>query len=338
MKSIFIKLILTLAVLTITVTAGLVLYGFNQFNKLSGNNDARFIVIEKGMGTFQIATLLSNQSIIDDPYVFTMASKIISPDVSLKAGEYEFKPQTRMEDTILKLKRGDVYKRFVTIPEGLTSFEIIERLKSTPDVVWQETPIPPEGSLLPDTYQIKKGESVTSLITRMQAARDQVLEEAWNTRMPDLPISSKEEAVILASLIEKETGVPSERQRIAGVFINRLRLGMPLQTDPTVIYAITKGQHQNDGKGPLGRRLLLKDLQIDSPYNTYKVIGLPPTPIANAGRDSIKAALNPESHDYIFFVADGTGGHAFAKTLSEHNQNVAKWRAIRKTEENSEKD
>ena len=155
------------------------------------------------------------------------------------------------------------------------------------------------------------------------------LDELWEGRAANLPVKTKEEALILASVIEKETGVPSERGRVAGVFVNRLKRGIALQTDPTVIYAITKGKIQDEGKGPLGRRLLSKDLQIDSPYNTYKNRGLPPGPIANPGRDSIAAALNPEVHEYIFFVADGTGGHVFAKTLAEHNRNVANWRKVR---------
>jgi len=166
-------------------------------------------------------------------------------------------------------------------------------------------------------------------LARMQADMRETLDAAWGARVEGLPFNTKEEALVLASIIEKETAVADERRKVAGVFVNRLKRGIALQTDPTVIYAITKGKHKNDGKGPLGRRLLRKDLQYDSPYNTYKYPGLPPGPIANPGKASIEAALNPEVHDYIFFVADGTGGHAFGKTLAEHNRNVAKWRKIR---------
>jgi UPF0755 protein len=157
-----------------------------------------------------------------------------------------------------------------------------------------------------------------------------VIDELWEKREPNLPIKTKQEAIILASIVEKETAVNDERKRVAGVFINRLNKGMLLQTDPTVIYALTKGKIQDKGKGPLGRRLLRKDLNIDSPYNTYKHVGLPPGPIANPGRASIEAVLNPEAHDYIFFVADGSGGHAFAKTLAAHNRNGSNWRKVRK--------
>jgi UPF0755 protein len=172
------------------------------------------------------------------------------------------------------------------------------------------------------------------VINRMQASMTKTIDELWEQRSSTLPFTTKEEAIVLASIVEKETGHPEERERVAGVFINRLRKGMALQTDPTVIYAITKGEHKNEGKGPLGRRLLLKDLEIDSPYNTYKNPGLPPGPIANPGRASIKATLNPEEHDYIYFVADGTGGHIFSRTLDEHNRNVREWRKIRREQKN----
>jgi len=178
--------------------------------------------------------------------------------------------------------------------------------------------------------QFTTGETRQDKINQMQKAMTETIDALWEKRNPNLPFKTKDEALILASIIEKETSVADERKKVAGVFVNRLRKNMLLQTDPTVIYAITKGKIQEEGKGPLGRRLLRKDLKIDSPYNTYKYAGLPPGPIANPGRAAIEAALNPARHDYIFFVADGTGGHAFGKTLKEHNQNVQKWRAIRK--------
>jgi UPF0755 protein len=196
-----------------------------------------------------------------------------------------------------------------------------------------QTP-PAEGSLLPDTYSYTRAESNEDVISRMQKAMTSTIDELWDKRIPGLPFADKNEAMTLASIVEKETGKPEERARIAGVFINRLKAGMPLQTDPTVIYALTGGKPENEGQGPLGRRLLTKDLEIDSPYNTYKYPGLPPGPIANPGRAAIEATLNPEVNDFIYFVADGTGGHIFAKTLSEHNDNVAKWRQIRKEQGN----
>ncbi len=182
--------------------------------------------------------------------------------------------------------------------------------------------IPPEGSLAPDSYEVRPGDSRASVLARMTEAQRAWLDLAWANRAPDLPYGTPQEALIMASIIEKETGVAAERPQVASVFVNRLRKGMKLQTDPTVIYGITKGQ------GALGRGLRQSELRAETPYNTYVVTGLPPTPIANPGPASIEAALNPADTDYIFFVADGTGGHAFAKTLAEHNRNVARWREI----------
>lgn len=330
MKFFIIKFLLTLFVLFIALGAGLTYYGFSKFQSPASLSSEKLVVIPKGSGIMMIGDILKSENIISDSYVFVLASKIISSQETLKAGEYQFTPQIKMRDVILKIKNGETYKRQFTIPEGLTSYEIMERLKSVPDIQISNIQIPKEGSLLPDTYQYERNEKLELIINRMANAQQKLIEKEWLLREINLPIKTIDEALILASIVEKETGVPNERKRIAGVFINRLRIGMPLQTDPTVIYALTKGQHKNEGQGPLGRRLLTKDLQFDSPYNTYKNIGLPPTPIANAGRDAILAVFYPETHDYIFFVADGTGGHAFAKTLSEHNENVAKWRKIRK--------
>jgi UPF0755 protein len=191
------------------------------------------------------------------------------------------------------------------------------------------TSIPEEGSLLPETYHYMKTDTRQNVIEQMQAAMKKAQDDLWPTRVPDLPVVNMSEVMVLASIVEKETGVPDERRKVAGVFINRLKRGMPLQSDPTAIYALTKGEIKDDGMGPLGRRLLRKDLEIDSPYNTYKYPGLPPGPICNPGRESIAAVLNPETHNYVYFVADGTGGHVFAETLAEHESNVAKWRKIR---------
>jgi len=304
--------------------------GYLKFQTPSSNNQTKLIEIPKGSGLLDIAILLKSEQIISDPYVFIAISKFLPPKDTIKAGEYQFQSGSMMIDVIAKLKKGDIFKRQFTIPEGLTSFEIIQRLKSIPDIYSTDIKIPAEGSLLPNTYQFEKNEKIESVLSRMASALTKVIDDNWAGRDANLPIKNTEEALILASIVEKETGVPSERKRIAGVFINRLRLGMPLQTDPTVIYALTMGQHQNDGQGPLGRRILTKDLQIDSPYNTYKYSGLPPTPIANAGKDAILAVLHPEAHDFIFFVADGTGGHLFAKTYAEHNKNVTNWRKVRK--------
>ncbi|WP_371059370.1 endolytic transglycosylase MltG [Rhodosalinus sp. 5P4] len=209
----------------------------------------------------------------------------------------------------------------IALAEGVTSWQVAEALRDV-EILDGEVDLPAEGSLAPDSYEVVPGDSRQALIDRMQQAQRVILAAAWENRQPDLPLESPEEALILASIIEKETGVPEERRQVASVFVNRLREGMRLQTDPTVIYGVT------EGRGVLGRGLRQSELRGATPYNTYVIEGLPPTPIANPGRASIEAAVNPDATPYIFFVADGTGGHAFAETLAEHNRNVARWREI----------
>lgn len=210
----------------------------------------------------------------------------------------------------------------VTVPEGLTSVEIVAIVAASEVLEGAVPPPPVQGALLPETYHVARGDERAAVIGRMAEAMNEALARLWPTRAPDLPLASPAEAVILASIVEKETGIAAERAKVAGVFYNRLALGMPLQSDPTVVFALT------DGKMPLGRALTRDDLAIDDPYNTYKVNGLPPGPIANPGLASLEAVLKPEATDALYFVADGTGGHAFARTLDEHNRNVAKWRKL----------
>ena len=216
----------------------------------------------------------------------------------------------------------------VAIAEGVTSWQILNGLKSI-DMLEDDVPeTPAEGSLAPDSYDFDDETTISSIIDRMTRAQSQILADAWAGRVDGLPLESPEEALILASIVEKETGVPEERRQVASVFVNRLNQGMKLQTDPTVIYGITKGE------GILGRGLRQSELRRETPWNTYVIPALPPTPIANPGRLSIEAALNPDTTEFIFFVADGTGGHAFATTLAEHNANVKKWREIEAAREN----
>ncbi|TCM86608.1 endolytic transglycosylase MltG [Rhodovulum steppense] len=210
----------------------------------------------------------------------------------------------------------------VTLAEGVTSWQVVEELKSADFLDGEVADLPAEGSLAPDSYEVQPGMARSDLVAEMQRRQAAILDDLWARRADDLPITTPEEALILASIVEKETGVPDERGRVASVFVNRLRQGMRLQTDPTVIYGVTQGRE------PLGRGIRQSELRRETPWNTYVIDGLPPTPIANPGRASIEAALNPDDTDFLFFVADGTGGHAFARTLAEHNQNVARWRQI----------
>jgi len=316
---------------TVAIIVGVIaiLWANHQFTKPQNIAAPTLLEIERGMGVSAIAHKLEEAALIDNRLIFAAGVRAKGWQRDLQAGEYKIAAQSSMRDIAQQFKEGKTYKRLITIREGLTSFEIVRLLNESDQLTGEIRTIPPEGTLLPETYNIQKGETRADLLVRMARAMLDALDEEWEERADNLPITTKKEALILASIIEKETGKPEEHRAVAGVFINRLRKNMPLQTDPTVIYAITMGKHENDGKGPLGRRLLRKDMAVDSPYNTYKYSGLTPGPIANPGLAAIKAALNPESHDYIYFVADGTGGHVFAKTLAEHNKNAAEWRKIR---------
>lgn len=285
--------------------------------------EATTVSIERGASVSQIAQSLKAAEVIRSPILFRVLVRLRRAGTGLIAGEYRFEPGASLDMVIDTVRRGAVTVYKVTIPEGLTAAEVVARLAQQDILTGRVDTLPPEGSLLPDTYQVHRGDTRQSVLDRMQAAMTATLDALWAERAEGLPLASKQEAVVLASIVEKETALPDERRRVAGVFINRLNANMRLQTDPTVIYALTQGA------GPLGRPLTRRDLSVDSPYNTYLVDGLPPGPIANPGRAALAAVLDPERHDYLFFVADGSGGHAFARTLAEHNRNVAAWRRVR---------
>lgn len=242
----------------------------------------------------------------------------LSARQSLHAGEYDLANRPSLAALSIAMQKGDVIKRSVTIQEGLTSYQILAKIRSSFGVI-DDCPAYtalPEGSLLPETYAYTRGDTCSGILTRMKKALDDVLPALWAGRDPSVPYASMADALTMASIIERETGVPHERARVAGVFVNRLRLGMPLQSDPTTIYGLS------NGTGELGRELTRADWKIHNLYNTYTIPALPPTPIAHAGLASIKAALHPETHDFLYFKATGTGGHHFAKTLDEHNKNT----------------
>ena len=278
------------------------------------------VVLPKGASVGQIASALKAAGVIGSRTVFVVAARLTGDARRLKAGEYEFRSHASTADILADIAAGRMVRRFVVIPEGWTSGMAADAVRAEP-VLAGDVETPPEGSLLPDGYQVQRGEDRAEVIQRMRAARDELLAQLWAGRAPDLPLATPEQAAILASLVEKETGVPAERPRIAAVFENRLRLGMKLESDPTIIYGISQGR-------PLGRGITASELAGDTPYNTYRIAGLPPTPIANPGRAALAAVLNPPKSDELYFVADGTGGHVFASTYAEHQANVAKWRAI----------
>lgn len=278
------------------------------------------IVIPHGTSTHEIGEILNNNGVVYDATLFTLASRIIANN-ALKAGEYQFIPNQSLSDIVLMIHDGKSVIHMFTVAEGLTSSEIVHLLRNSPALAGDITTIPPEGTLLPETYRYSYGDTRSGMINRMQKSMQDLIHELWTSHDPSLPLKTPEEAIIMASVIEKETGKPVERPRIAGVFYNRLHINMRLQSDPTVIYALTQG------KGPLDRDLTHEDLSFSSPINTYASDGLPSQPICNPGRAALEAALHPETNNYLYFVADGTGGHAFSRDLNEHNQNVTKLRA-----------
>ncbi|MFY0691848.1 MAG: endolytic transglycosylase MltG [Paracoccaceae bacterium] len=293
-------------------------------------------------GNYEIPAGASMAEILDiltegGPSTFRFVASYVIRNSGAEMRFRERTPGTGEEVVLAEFKAGDplpeayaeavaadtpiVYR--VGVAEGLTSWQIVEALRAADFLEGEIAELPAEGSLAPDTYEVARGADRAGILEKMAAAQTDILADAWQARAPDLPLSSPEEALILASIVEKETGVADERRQVASVFTNRLRKGMKLQTDPTVIYGITRGE----GSG-LGRGIRQSELRRETPYNTYVIEGLPPTPIANPGRKAIEAALNPDDTPYIFFVADGTGGHAFSVTIAEHNANVARWRRI----------
>jgi UPF0755 protein len=322
------KILLTfLALMLVAAAFGLVALATidHLYHKKGPLEQERLVLIPKGAGLNMIAQKLENEGVISNKLLLRYGGYKKDVARAIKAGEYLIPEKASAYDVLSMMVEGRIYLRQVTIPEGLTSAEIIRRINAIEDLSGPAiTTIPQEGSLLPNTYSYQYKDPRSDIVMQMQNAMKLALHAAWQQRNPDIPLKTKQEAIIMASIIEKETGIGKERAKVSGVFANRLSIGMPLQSDPTVIYAITMG------KEALGRPLYRSDLKKDSPYNTYRYGGLPPAPISNPGIEAIQAALNPAKHRYLYFVADGTGGHAFATTLQQHNRNVQQWRAHQK--------
>jgi UPF0755 protein len=277
-----------------------------------------------GTGVAGIARRLEQAGAVDSGFLFQLAVRRERQERRLRAGEYQLDPGMTPAAIIDRLVRGEILLHRIAVPEGRTVREVYAILEAA-DMLTGDLPAPPpEGSLLPETYLVPRGEPRAKVVDRMRAGMRKALDELWPARTPDLPLTAPEEGLTLASIVEKETALPAEYPLVASVMVNRLRRGMKLQTDPTVIYGLTQGA------GALGRDLTTADLDTDHVWNTYRVPGLPPSPIANPGRAALAAALKPATTDYLYFVADGTGGHAFAATLEEHNRNVAKWRRLQR--------
>jgi len=282
------------------------------------------LVIPKGAGVRAVAQTLEEHQAIVDASVFALGVRLHRAQSELRAGEYTISQGATMAQILAMLRSGDTVSRRLSIPEGLTAQQIIMRLENVSSLSGTIVDVPPEGSLLPETYYYSLRDSRQDIIDRMQVAMQSSLADLWPDRQEGLPIKTPEEAVILASIIERETSRNGERAHIAGVFINRLRQGIALQSDPTIIYGITGGE-------PLGRGLRRSEIKAKTPYNTYHFKGLPPTPISNPGIEAIRAVLHPLETKDLFFVADGYGGHAFAETYRQHKRNVKAWRKLLKS-------
>lgn len=280
------------------------------------------VMIPDGASLTRAAGELEKAGVIGSARTFVILSKILGGSDPIKAGEYRVPAGLSQADILKMLQGGRTLQRFVTIPEGTPSVIVQELLMKAPQLAG-EIQAPAEGSVLPDSYAYNRDDSRQAVLDRMEKAMTDYLAKAWERRKPGIAVKTPAEALILASIVEKETGKPSERRTVAAVYSNRLKQGMPLQADPTIIYPITKGK-------PLGRRILQSELRAVNQYNTYTMTGLPAGPIANPGRESIDAVLDPAASSALYFVADGTGGHVFADTLEQHNANVQKWYALRR--------
>ena len=314
------------------LVAGAVLaWGWNDYVRPGPAAAEMQLVLPRGAGLAAIAERLERAGVIRHAIVFKAAAQATGAARQLKAGEYRFAAGLPMREAIGQMRRGETVVRRLTIPEGLTSAEALRLVAEAQGLEGEAGPPPPDGALLPETYHYSWGDGRAALVARMRQAMTETLAALWEKRPAEFPLASPAELVTLASIVEKETAVAAERPRVAAVFLNRLKRGMRLQSDPTAAYGVADGQ-------PLGRELTRADLQAPHPYNTYVHGGLPPGPIANPGRASLEATLRPERTSELYFVADGTGGHAFAETLEEHNRNVRRWRKLRSETEDGRSD
>jgi UPF0755 protein len=308
-----------------TVMGGALFLGNTLLSAPGPLDKTKNIVIARGAGPATMAKVLRDEGVITHDRLFRLALMIDPSPKPIKAGEYEIPAHISMQALVDLLQSGKVVQRRLLVPEGMTTAEVVELVRKTEALAGEITLDLKEGDLLPETYFYSRDDTRDGLLSRMKEAMDKTLDEAWRKRAAGLPLANRREALVLASMIEKETAVPAERAKVAAVFLNRLRRRMKLESDPTVIYGLT------GGKGQFNRELTRADLQSTSPYNTYMVVGLPPGPICNPGRASIVAATNPAPRDRsLYFVADGQGGHVFAAHVLEHNRNVERWRQIQR--------
>jgi UPF0755 protein len=323
---VFLNFVLSAIVLLVLAAVVAVYFGKQAFDGPGPSETVSTIVIKPNTGVQDIAEQLQRRGLISDARLFQLGLRAHGNQAKLKAGEYEIKAHASMRDIMELLKSGKSVLYSITVPEGLTVEQAFKRIAEQ-DALSGSLPetLPPEGSLAADTQRFTRGTTRQQIVDKMLADQKKLVEEIWNRRADGLPLANIEEFVTLASIVEKETGRSDERSRVAAVFINRLKKGMRLQSDPTIIYGLYGGK----GK-PADKPIYQSDLQKPTPYNTYLISGLPPTPIANPGRAALEAVANPSETDDLYFVADGSGGHVFASSLDEHNENVARWRQVEK--------
>lgn len=307
-------------VLAALVVGGAGIWAYSSPGPKARQGASTTVILRHGASLPEIASNLESQGVVRSGSVFMAAAQILRKARGLKAGEYAFPSRASLAQVLTMIRQGRIVRHFVTIPEGLTSEQAVAVLMANP-VLTGSAPAPAEGAILPETYEVERGTDRAAVLRRMTGAHDRLVGQLWPHRRAGLPFRTPEEAVTLASIVEKETGLASERPRVAAVFINRLRKGVPLASDPTIIYGLTRGQ-------PLGHGIRQSELASNTPYNTYHFAGLTPTPICNPGRAAIAAVLDPARTDDLYFVANGTGGHSFAASLAEHEKNVEHWRQI----------
>jgi len=321
--------IITLLLIAMLGAGGVYYYGRQVLEAPGPLKEDKIVNIPQRAGKRDIAETLNREGVTDiNPWVFIASVAALKASSDLKPGEYSFQKNASLRDVIATIVEGKVVQHSVTIPEGLTSEQIVARLSDNDIFTGSVRELPREGTLLPETYKFPRGTTREQVIQRMQQAHKRVLAEIWERRNQDIPVKTAEQLVTLASIVEKETGKPDERSRVAAVFVNRLKQRIKLQSDPTIIYGLV------GGKGTLGRPIKRSEITQPSPYNTYVIDGLPPGPISNPGRASLEAAANPARTRDLYFVADGTGGHAFTETYDAHQKNVAKLRAMEKQIQN----
>jgi UPF0755 protein len=319
---IFLNFVMTVITFLTVAAVALVYYAFREYRQPGPLDTDTTYLVREGAGISEIADGLERRNIISNSRVFKTVTKFLGEDQNSRHGEYAIKAHASMEEIMDILKSGKSIQYSLTLPEGLTVKQMFKKITEDPNLDGDlPTELPAEGTLRPDTYKFTRGSKRAAVLAQMSTSQSRLLDEVWAKRDKDLPLASKEEMLILASIVEKETGKSDERPQVASVFLNRIKKGMRLQSDPTIVYGLWGG----DGK-PADRELTRADVEKSTRYNTYRIDGLPPTPIANPGRAALEAVANPSRTDYFYFVADGSGGHAFAVTLDEHNANVRRWR------------